>query len=138
MTTPQLDQGQTAGEATVESRAERDVLRELGFPVAPEAPDGAMEPSGPGPDAPARVDHAEAASSGDGTRGRRRRGRRRGASLRVRFTEDDRGAVTAEYALVIMKRHLAVTEILGRPESRLRAMLHYLHSVPTGAGPRRR
>ncbi|MBL3683281.1 DUF4244 domain-containing protein [Leucobacter aridicollis] len=61
-----------------------------------------MEPSGPGPDAPARVDHAEAASSGDGTRGRRRRGRRRGASLRVRFTEDDRGAVTAEYALVIM------------------------------------
>ena len=102
MTTPQLDQGQTAGEATVESRAERDVLRKLGFPVAPEAPDGAMEPSGPGPDAPARVDHAEAASSGDGTRGRRRRGRRRGASLRVRFTEDDRGAVTAEYALVIM------------------------------------
>ncbi len=102
MTTPQLDQGQTAGEATVESRAERDVLRELGFPVAPEAPDGAMEPSGPGPAAPARVDQAKAASSGDGPRVRRRRGRRRGASLRVRFTEDDRGAVTAEYALVIM------------------------------------
>ena len=49
----------------------------------------------------------------------------------------DEGAVTAEYAVVIMVRHLAVTEILSRPESHLSPIPRYRRSVSRAAGRRR-
>ncbi|UTX53582.1 DUF4244 domain-containing protein [Leucobacter aridicollis] len=89
-----------------DARTEREVLHDLGFPVqavhtaSEEDRDQRTRLEGSEP-APLNGSE-EGASRTSNNRGRRIGWARRGASLRVRFRADERGAVTAEYALVIM------------------------------------